>query len=260
MSCDTSPIADLGPTLWVEADSVTGVASGDHFSSWPEAGPISIDGVPSTMEGDAIWSADGPCGMPVVQFDQTTGLWFPGNREHEHNSVFFPGGDAVDPEFELSPPSQFTVLTLARIANSGGDPDAAFVPWQPGSLDLFLYPDRVEVIGVDSNVRAIDLSVAHAEGDWALIELWGEGGRDNGGLEPDLEPGGTLSLRVNGGPVQSMAWAGIQIGGSDLCQGYGTSGDALAEILALLIFPRALTEAERSAIRLYFTCRYPCIQ
>jgi hypothetical protein len=119
---------------------------------------------------------------------------------------------------------------------------------------------EIRLAGVDSSTNALLLSQAHPEGDWAFVCLRGQGGYPEGSGFPSPDQPGTIRLRVNG-TEQTANWAGHLAGGLTGCQWLsGASATAQAEMLALLVFPRYLTDEEVDALRTeYFACRYPCI-
>lgn len=269
--CDPEPITSVGPTLWVEADSVTGLSSGDELHVWPESGAIAIDGTDDLTDylGDPpLWSTDGPCGMPVVQFRGNTldQLGTPDDGRRGENLV-----NTIPANLELHPAGEFTVIAVGRVSDFGttAPPEVIrFALWFAFSnqLQLRRHADGSTVVYLDiitdSSGAGVNLEVPYMEGDWVCVELWGEGGYPSGTYPRPDQPG-TIHLRVNGGSEVSAPWAGFRfaenegMGWAEV--GTGTSGE-LAEMWGQWIFPRALTEAERDAFRTeYLACRLPCL-
>lgn len=261
--CDPDPITSVGPTLWVEADSVTGLSSGDLVSPWPESGAIAIDGADDLGAGlpfvfpGAIWATDGPCSSPAMRFEGAEGHGFSTeDREGESNP------HSVADNFELYPPNAFTVMAVARVVTFGSATEGtAFWPWFDANSRIELRMGAAATPEVrffstqDISGNPITLTHAYTEGDWVCLELWGEGGYATGG--PQVDQPGTIHLRVNGGTEVTAPWGGHFQGGQNGC---GAVGAQLSEQLALFVFPRALTEGERDALRTgYFACRYPCL-
>jgi hypothetical protein len=269
--CDPETITSVGPTLWVEADAVTGLNSGDGMASWPEAGAIAIDGAddltaanffPSFPVGP-IWSTDGPCGMPVVQFDSATGPGIQtataGRRQES-----LTGDEPAN--YTLSPADEFTIIAVGRVTEWDASGFDAFDLWAEfgNSLQIAREDENtdpvVRFIGSDSTGLEIALEVPYTTGEWVFASIRARGGYATGSaFFPVLDRPGTIELSVNGTKVE-MPWAGIASGGPVWCDWNAAAGDAFAEMLALMMFPRYVTNAELSALRSdYFACRYPCV-
>jgi hypothetical protein len=265
----TAAITDVGPTLWVEADSVTGVASGDEMAYWPESGPIAIDGaddLTSALFNPPLWIEDGVCGKPLVRFRGSgpDGLLTPDDGRRGQNL-----DGSIPPNLELHPAGEFTVLVVGRLADFGSSSpptEVVFSAWASNNafLEFWRKSDGSGVVHAhfitDSSGNEVELEVPYTEGDWVYIEMWGEGGYASGSYPRPDQPG-TLHLRVNGGTEVTAPWAGFRFAENE---GGGWSsapnGDEIAEILGQFIFPRALTESERDAFfEGYLPCKYPCI-
>ena len=235
--------------LWLQQDTLTGLADGDAVASWADSSPSNTP--MATVGGQPTYSSSGINGHPSVHFDFSDG----------HDTMAAGDGAllAGNPEFTLmvllNSPREYVDSAGGIVQNIGSNGYHAPVNWGNGNA-----PQTGSTIEVEFGGSKVDWATG-----WGKDATTGAGSYDAHWGEPTI-----ISIRKTPGPTNnariSLDGTEQDVGGSSAIPrianspvrlgGGGGFGNLTMDVGEVILYTRSLSDAEENSVGAYLERKY----
>lgn len=234
-----------GLKLWLKADAIAGLNSGDPVSTWPDSSGNGYAATQATPANQPHYVTNVLNGLPAVQFVDESGAAAGGDPTLI---------DHITSPLPLNPNSNSVTAIVVFRSDIIGQRDHVIQPLGDGTT--WLYTETNSYAGAPTNCvlwtyasqRALASAVPYLRGTWAIASVVQDAMAKTLALYRD----GVLEGASDIGTFATPASAGWQLGANKPRNGQGLNG-YIAEVL---IYEGALDEATRRAAEEYLANKY----